>query len=86
MRCDDECAWLVANDVLPVDAVRRSRSLAEAALRPWTPVFVHGDLQLGHVFVDGDRVTGIIDWSEASQGDALFDLAVLILAERRSAR
>ena len=42
-------------------------------------MFVHGDLQVDHVFVDGDEVTGILDWSEASQGDALFDLATLTL-------
>lgn len=51
----------------------------EAALRPWTPVFTHGDLQIAHVFVDGDEVTGIIDWSEAGQGDALYDLATFML-------
>ena len=77
---DGECEWLVANDVLPADVVRRNRRLAETALRPWTPVFIHGDLQIAHVFVEGDEVTGIIDWSEASQGDALFDLATLTLA------
>lgn len=79
-QLDVECEWLVANDVLPADVVLRNRRLAEAVLRPWTPVFVHGDLQIAHVFVDGDEVTGIIDWSEASQGDALFDLASLTLA------
>jgi len=79
-RLESECEWLVANDVLPIDVVRRNRRLAEAALRPWTPVFTHGDLQITHVFVEGDEVTGIIDWSEASQGDALFDLATLTLA------
>jgi aminoglycoside phosphotransferase (APT) family kinase protein len=76
---DGECEWLVANGVLPADLVTRNRLVAEAALRPWTPVFTHGDLQIEHVFVDGDEVTGIIDWSEAGQGDALFDLAVLTL-------
>ena len=60
--------------------VTRNRRLAEAALRPWTPVFIHGDLQIAHVFVDGDEVTGVLDWSEASQGDALYDLATLTLA------
>jgi aminoglycoside phosphotransferase (APT) family kinase protein len=43
------------------------------------PVFIHGDLQVDHVFIDGDEVTGIVDWSEASKGDALFDLAILTL-------
>jgi len=78
-RLDGECEWLVANDVLPADVVTRTRRLAETALRPWRPVFTHGDLQVDHVFVDGDEVTGVIDWSEASQGDALFDLATLTL-------
>ena len=31
------------------------------------------------MFVDGDEVTGVLDWSDACQGDALFDLAVLTL-------
>ncbi|MET9295018.1 phosphotransferase [Streptomyces sp. NPDC003077] len=76
---DDECEWLVTNGVLPADLVTRNRQVAETALRPWTPAFTHGDLQIAHVFVDGDEVTGIIDWSEAGQGDALYDLATFTL-------
>ncbi|MEU6114489.1 aminoglycoside phosphotransferase family protein [Streptomyces sp. NPDC047117] len=76
---DGECEWLVTNGVLPVDLVARNRQVAEAALRSWTPVLTHGDLQVSHVFVEGDEVTGIIDWSEAGQGDALYDLATLTL-------
>ncbi|MDT0267283.1 phosphotransferase [Streptomyces sp. DSM 44915] len=76
---DGECAALVTNGVLPADLVSRNRQVAEAAIRPWTPVFAHGDLQINHVFVDGDEVTGIIDWSEAGPGDALFDLATVTL-------
>ncbi|NNG15944.1 MAG: phosphotransferase [Gemmatimonadales bacterium] len=78
-RLDDECDWLVANEVLPADAVRRNQQLAETALRLWKPVFTHGDLHVEHVFIEGDQITGIIDWSEASQGDPLFDLATLTL-------
>jgi aminoglycoside phosphotransferase (APT) family kinase protein len=78
-RLADECEWLIANEVLPADVVTRNRRRAEAALRPWTPAFIHGDLQVDHVFVDGDEVTGVVDWSEASPGDALFDLAILTL-------
>ncbi|MES5825212.1 phosphotransferase [Streptomyces sp. RG80] len=76
---DDECERLVANGVLPADLVTRNRQVAQAALRPWTAAFTHGDLQIAHVFVDGDEVTGIIDWSEAGQGDALYDLATFTL-------
>lgn len=78
-RLDSECDWLVANGVLPAALVTRNREIAEAALRPWKAVFTHGDLQITHVFVDGDEITGVLDWSEASRGDALHDLAVLTL-------
>jgi aminoglycoside phosphotransferase (APT) family kinase protein len=76
---DLECAWLLTNQVLPADLVTHNRRVAEAALRPWTPVFMHGDLQVAHVFVDGDEVSGVVDWSEAGHGDALYDLAILTL-------
>jgi aminoglycoside phosphotransferase (APT) family kinase protein len=78
-RLDTECDWLVANDVLPTALVTRNREVAEAALRPWTPAFAHGDLQITHVFVDADEITGVLDWSEAGPGDALYDLATLTL-------
>jgi aminoglycoside phosphotransferase len=76
---DGECEWLVTNGVLPTDVITRNRRIAEVALRRWTPVFTHGDLQVTHVFVDRDEITGVIDWSEASRGDALYDLASLTL-------
>ena len=84
VRLDSECDWLVANNVLPLDVVTRNRRLAEAALRPWTPVFTHGDLHIAHVFIDGHEVTGILDWSEAAPGDALFDLATLTLGHQEN--
>jgi Phosphotransferase enzyme family len=79
-RLATECDWLVANEILPADVVARNRRSAEAVLRPWAPVFTHGDLHVEHVFVGGDEITGILDWSEASQGDPLYDLATLTLA------
>ena len=60
--------------------VTRNRRQTERALRPWPPVFTHGDLHAAHVLVRDDKVTGILDWSEASRGDALFDLATLTFA------
>ncbi len=75
-----ECDALIAEDVLPADLVIANRRLAETALQETSPVFVHGDLQVDHVFVDGhDDVTAVIDWSEAAPGDAAFDLATLTL-------
>src|SRR4051794_24731147 len=76
---DGECEWLVTNGALPTDLVTRNRRIAEAALRPWTPVFSHGDLQITHVFLDDDQITGVVDWSEAGRGDGLYDLATLTL-------
>jgi aminoglycoside phosphotransferase (APT) family kinase protein len=78
-QLDSECEWLVTNSVLPTDLVTRNRQVAEAALRPRPPAFIHGDLQIAHVFVDGDELTGVIDWTEAAPGDALADLATLTL-------
>ena len=43
-------------------------------------MFIHGDLQIVHVFVDGDEVSAVVDWSEGGQGDAMYDLATLTLA------
>jgi aminoglycoside phosphotransferase (APT) family kinase protein len=76
---DVECHWLISNDVLPADLINRNRAFAETALGTWTPVFVHGDFQITHVFVAGDEVTGVLDWSEAARGDARADLATLTL-------
>jgi aminoglycoside phosphotransferase (APT) family kinase protein len=81
-RLDTECRWLLENDVLPQQLVRVNREMAEVALRPWTPVFAHGDLQVAHVFIGDDEVTGVVDWSEAGPGDAMYDLASLTLGHR----
>jgi len=78
-RLASECEWLIGDGVVPADVVTRNRRLAEAALREWTPVFVHGDLQVDHVFVADDEITCVLDWSEGGRGDALFDLATLTL-------
>ena len=78
-RLDGECNWLVENEVLPTDVITRNRRIAEPALRPWTPALAHGDLQITHVFIEDDAMTGVIDWSKAGCGDPLYDLATLTL-------
>ena len=35
--------------------------------------FIHGDLGAEHVFVDGDRITGVIDWGDAAIRDPAID-------------
>lgn len=78
-RLARDCAWLLENEVISADVVDYNRTLAELVLRPYTPVFVHGDLQPDHIFVIDSAVTGVIDWSGAGPGDAMYDLAVLTL-------
>jgi hygromycin-B 4-O-kinase len=39
---------------------------------------VHGDFGSNNVLVDGELVTGVIDWSEALIGDPLYDVANIL--------
>lgn len=77
---DEECDWLASHRILPADIIERNRARAQLVLRPWQPVFIHGDLHIEHVLVEDETVTGVLDWSEAAPGDAAFDLASLTLA------
>lgn len=52
---------------------------ALAWLRPRTPPaadvgIVHGDYRMGNMVVEGDRITGVLDWELAEAGDPLVDL------------
>ena len=38
---------------------------------------VHGDLLAGNVLVDGERLTGVLDWANSLAGDPLYDVAWL---------
>jgi aminoglycoside phosphotransferase (APT) family kinase protein len=78
-RLDRACDWFAANTVLAGEVVEHNLSMARQVLRPTDDVFIHGDLQPDHIFVTDDQVTGVIDWSAAGAGDAMYDLAVLTL-------
>jgi hypothetical protein len=43
---------------------------------------VHWDFTRDNVLVDGDRLTGVIDWGGTRSGDRLFDLATLVYYAR----
>jgi len=45
-----------------------------ARLGPAEPVFLHADLVETHVFVEGGRLAGIIDWGDALVGDRHLEL------------
>ena len=54
--------------------------LAIAWLRAHRPVaqritLVHGDYRTGNFLVDGDRITGVLDWEVSHLGDPLEDVA-----------
>jgi len=42
---------------------------------PARPAIVHGDFRMGNLVVDGERLTGVLDWELAAPGDPLSDLA-----------
>jgi aminoglycoside phosphotransferase (APT) family kinase protein len=39
---------------------------------------VHGDLLARNVLVEGDRISGVLDWGSACFGDPLYDAAWLL--------
>lgn len=70
-------------DVLPGRLAARVRDVVPKFLESVagvTPVLLHGDLHLRHVYAVGDQLTGILDWGDATYGDPLFDLARLSMA------
>jgi aminoglycoside phosphotransferase (APT) family kinase protein len=49
-----------------------------------TDDIAHGDMGLGNLLVDGDVVTGIIDWDAAGCGDRSLDLSKLLYGAYRN--
>lgn len=70
--------WLDATPVAPADARVLAAALdrGERAEIPGTTI-VHGDFHHGNALVDGNEVTGVIDWEIAGAGDWRFDLVML---------
>lgn len=70
-----------AREVLDVPEVvwrRWQEWIADDTYWPEHSVLVHGDLHPAHVLVDdGQRVTGLLDWTEAHIGDPATDFAIL---------
>lgn len=64
---------------LPARLLRRwEHALEDVALWRFGTTVVHGDLAAEHVLTDGDRVVGIVDWSDARVADPADDLAWLL--------
>lgn len=73
----DDHARMLVDLGIDLSLAGRVRRRADVVLRRFERAFTHGDLGCLHVFVDGDRITGVIDWSDAGIGDPLWDVAVL---------
>ncbi|PYY64170.1 macrolide 2'-phosphotransferase [Curtobacterium sp. MCPF17_003] len=75
----------VATKLVPAALVERWEGAArDQQLWQFTPTVVHGSLGTGALLVDGDAVTGVLDWGELRLGDPAKDLA-WVLAGRRDA-
>lgn len=51
------------------------RMLALMAACPEGRWILHGDFGFDNVLADGERITGVIDWSDLAYGDFVYDLA-----------
>ena len=50
---------------------------ARALPPPVARAVCHGDLHFRHVLIDGDHVSGVIDWIDLCRGDPALDLNIL---------
>lgn len=48
--------------------------------RDFESVFVHGDLNIGSVLIEGGKVSGVVDWEFAGSGWREYDLAWILRA------
>ncbi len=53
---------------------RWDAAIEDAAMWQFTPTITHGYLDFGAVLVDGDHVSGIVNWAEARVSDPADDL------------
>ena len=61
--------------LLPADRRAAGAALLDEVAEPVEACLVHGDLGPTHLLVADDRVSGVIDWSDAVIGDPGLDLA-----------
>lgn len=67
----DSCALAVS----VADAVEAVMDAHAAALADVEGCLCHGDLKANHIFVEGQRLSGVIDWGDAVVGDPLWEIA-----------
>lgn len=72
-ECRDRAFPLLSTSVRETAEREISRAHGRVSDGTVRPVFAHNDLGLVHVLTDGERLTGIIDWSDAEVTDPAID-------------
>jgi aminoglycoside phosphotransferase (APT) family kinase protein len=73
------------------ETLRVLNGAQQAAATPWdnsspTCDIVHWDFNQANILIEGEHITGVIDWEGARVGDACFDLVTLLFYGYREAR
>ena len=73
-------SWATVGRLVNSGEINRilDRLVRLAAHCPEIRALVHGDFGSNNVLTDGHRITGVVDWSEASIGDPLYDVANIL--------
>ncbi|MCU1292942.1 MAG: aph(4)-Ia [Bryobacterales bacterium] len=69
--------WVAVQDCAAMNEVHRLFTQLDMLVAhcPETRQLVHGDFGSNNVLSDGQRITGVVDWSAALIGDPLYDVA-----------
>ena len=75
---DDETRRAIAALGAKIDTGAATEVWDAALAAPWlaAPVWVHGDIAPGNLLVQGDRLSGVIDFGQTCVGDPACDLAI----------
>lgn len=67
------------SDLIPGPARRSVENFLESSppAEPRVSTFCHNDLGVEHILVDGEDITGVIDWTDAAITDPSRDLALI---------
>jgi aminoglycoside phosphotransferase (APT) family kinase protein len=73
-----QVAPLLTPEEAEVAAAMFHEYLGDGSSSGFEPALVHADLGPEHLLSDGDRLTGVIDWTDARIGDPALDFAWLL--------
>ncbi|WP_147286997.1 phosphotransferase family protein [Nocardia otitidiscaviarum] len=76
---------MLEDEVVPLLDAQRGRRLVAVYERylgdaenfAYRPTLIHGDVSLDHLLIEGDRISGVIDFGDTQVGDPDYDLCYL---------